>query len=402
MDKIVVIGAGQASGWAVNTFRQQGFTGEIHVVSNEEHVFYERPPLSKQVLAQDASYESLQLFQPEQIDQFSVIWHKPDLAIAIDREQKLVMLKSGQQLSYDKLLIATGSRARVPLTGWREIQNLFTLRNIQDCERLTHVFEQSEKLAIIGGGWIGLEIAATARQQGKQVDVFEYGERLCARSVSPEVSEFLKQIHEEAGTQIHLNAKHLDVRELENQQILIEDPVQSATFDAVVVGAGADIAKELAVDAGLAVKDGIVVDHYGQTSDSSIYAAGDVAIHPSLGYSIQSWANAQNQAISAAKSMLGVATEYVDIPWLWSDQYDYNIQILGTYQADSTQQVVIRELSHKQKSFIYLDQYNRILNVIAVNDSKLIKLAKRWINSGYVVDPQQLTDPNFNLMKLKA
>lgn len=402
MDKIVVIGAGQASGWAVNTFRQQGFTGEIHVVSNEEHVFYERPPLSKQVLAQDASYESLQLFQPEQIDQFSVIWHKPDLAIAIDREQKLVMLKSGQQLSYDKLLIATGSRARVPLTGWREIQNLFTLRNIQDCERLTHVFEQSEKLAIIGGGWIGLEIAATARQQGKQVDVFEYGERLCARSVSPEVSEFLKQIHEEAGTQIHLNAKHLDVQELENQQILIEDPVQSATFDAVVVGAGADIAKELAVDAGLAVKDGIVVDHYGQTSDSFIYAAGDVAIHPSLGYSIQSWANAQNQAISAAKSMLGVATEYVDIPWLWSDQYDYNIQILGTYQADSTQQVVIRELSHKQKSFIYLDQYNRILNVIAVNDSKLIKLAKRWINSGYVVDPQQLTDPNFNLMKLKA
>jgi len=168
-----------------------------------------------------------------------------------------------------------------------------------------------------------------------------------------------------------------------------------------VVGAGAEIAKELAALAELKVKDGIVVNEYGQTSDADIYAAGDVAIHPSLGYCIQSWANAQNQAISAAKSMLGEMTAYQDIPWLWSDQYQCNIQILGTYQPEKTDQVVIRKTAETQVSFFYLDANQQLLNMIAVNDSKLIKLAKRWMASQRELDPAQLQDPDFNLMKLK-
>lgn len=402
MERIVIVGAGQAAGWAVSTLRQSGFLGEIHVVSNEDQVFYERPPLSKQVLSKEASYESLNLFSTEQMQEFNIQWHKPAVAAQVDRQQKQVVLESGQILPYDKLLIATGSRARVPVNTWQFIPNVVTLRNVQDCERLAEILQHAQKLAVVGGGWIGLEIAATARKQGKEVHIFEYGDRLCARSVSPDVSDFLKAMHQQQGTQIHLNSKNLHLIEAGHHKVeVVNHPNTSELFDCVVVGAGADIAKELGVNAGLDVKDGIVVNCFGQTSDQDIYAAGDVAIHPSLGYCIQSWANAQNQAIAAAKSMLGIETEYTDIPWLWSDQYHFNIQILGTYQPERTKQTVVRRSTDDQCSYLYLDDQNCLINMIAINDSKLVKLAKRWMQSNTVLDPKLLADPEFNVMKLK-
>ncbi|WP_368571121.1 NAD(P)/FAD-dependent oxidoreductase [Acinetobacter haemolyticus] len=402
MERIVIVGAGQAAGWAVSTLRQNGFLGEIHVVSNEEKVFYERPPLSKQVLSKEASYESLNLFSTEQMQEFNIQWHKPAVAAQVDRQQKQVVLESGQILPYDKLLIATGSRARVPVNTWQFIPNVVTLRNVQDCERLAEILQHAQKLAVVGGGWIGLEIAATARKQGKDVHIFEYGDRLCARSVSPDVSDFLKAIHEQQGTQIHLNSKNLHLIEAGQGKVeVVNHPNVSELFDCVEVGAGADIAKELGVNAGLDVKDGIVVNCFGQTSDQDIYAAGDVAIHPRLGYCIQSWANAQNQAIAAAKSMLGIETEYTDIPWLWSNQYHFNIQILGTYQPERTKQTVVRRSTDDQCSYLYLDDQNCLINMIAINDSKLVKLAKRWMQSNTVLDPKLLADPEFNVMKLK-
>lgn len=402
MERIVIVGAGQAAGWAVSTLRQNGFLGEIHVISNEDQVFYERPPLSKQVLSKEASYESLNLFSAEQVQKFNIQWHKPAVATELDRQQKQVVLQSGQVLPYDKLLIATGSRARVPVNTWQFIPNVVTLRNVQDCERLAEILQRAEKLAVVGGGWIGLEIAATARKQGKEVHIFEYGDRLCARSVSPDVSDFLKMMHEQQGTQIHLNSKNLHLIEAGQGKVeVVNHPNVSELFDCVVVGAGADIAKELGVNAGLDVKDGIVVNCFGQTSDQDIYAAGDVAIHPSLGYCIQSWANAQNQAIAAAKSMLGIETEYTDIPWLWSDQYHFNIQILGTYQPEKTAQIVVRKSTDDQCSYLYLDDQNHLLNMIAINDSKLVKLAKRWMQSNTLLDAKLLADPEFNVMKLK-
>ncbi|EEH70281.1 MULTISPECIES: NAD(P)/FAD-dependent oxidoreductase [Acinetobacter] len=402
MERIVIVGAGQAAGWAVSTLRQNGFLGEIHVVSNEDQVFYERPPLSKQVLSKEASYESLNLFSTEQMQEFNIQWHKPAVAAQVDRQQKQVVLESGQILPYDKLLIATGSRARVPVNTWQFIPNVVTLRNVQDCERLAEILQHAQKLAVVGGGWIGLEIAATARKQGKEVHIFEYGDRLCARSVSPDVSDFLKAMHQQQGTQIHLNSKNLHLIEAGHHKVeVVNHPNTSELFDCVVVGAGADIAKELGVNAGLDVKDGIVVNCFGQTSDQDIYAAGDVAIHPSLGYCIQSWANAQNQAIAAAKSMLGIETEYTDIPWLWSDQYHFNIQILGTYQPERTKQTVVRRSTDDQCSYLYLDDQNCLINMIAINDSKLVKLAKRWMQSNTVLDPKLLADPEFNVMKLK-
>lgn len=402
MKSIVIVGAGQAAGWAVHTLRDQGFAGEIHVVSNEEHVFYERPPLSKQVLAEEAGIQSLNLFTQDQVNAFDVIWHKPDHATKLNKQDKTIHLESGKVLTYDKLLLATGSRARIPVSAWSGMKNVYTLRDIADCQNLSEKLKSSQRIAVIGGGWIGLEVAATARKQGKHVEIFEYGSRLCARSVSIEVSEFLKELHESFGVSVHLNATKLHLIELPDQSVEVFDAdIKLQQFDCVVVGAGAEIAKELAISADLEVKDGVVVDAYGQTSDADIYAAGDVAIHPSLGYCIQSWANAQNQAVSAAKSMLGELTAYQDIPWLWSDQYQCNIQILGTYQPEKTNQVVIRKTSDNQISFFYLDDQQQLINMIAVNDAKIVKLAKRWIAGSKVLDVTQLQDLDFNLMKLK-
>ena len=403
MNNIVIIGAGQAAAWAAHTLRQQGFTGRLSIVSNEERVFYERPPLSKQVLAGDMAAEALQIFNDEAIAAMNIDWHKPATAEHIDRISHQVVLSDGTVLPYEKLLIATGSRARLPVPHWGDIKGVYTMRNVDDCHQLRDQFDQIEELVLIGGGWIGLEIAATARKRGVKVTVLELGNRLCARSVSPEVSELIFTHHQNAGVEVVVACGQVELLQAADGKVLIQRDGQDwKTVDAVVVGAGAHICKELAVEAGLDTKDGIVVDSFGQSSDSDIYAAGDVAIHPELGFCIQSWANAQNQAVVAAKAMLGETEPYADIPWLWSDQYDLNIQILGTPVGHDVCALVERKTNDKQHSFLYLNEQNQLHYLVAVNDAKLVKMAKRWMKAGTVLTASDLANPEFNFMSIKA
>jgi 3-phenylpropionate/trans-cinnamate dioxygenase ferredoxin reductase subunit len=401
ISRILIIGAGQAGAWAAHTLRQNGFEGELALVSNEDQVFYERPPLSKQVLAGQMDASATQLFSTEAIEAMNIEWHKPDTAVAIDRTRKEVRLASGKLLSYDKLMLTTGSRARVPVKAWSEIEGVHTVRTIADARRLGETLLPGRRMAIIGGGWIGLEVAATARKQGLDVTVFELGERLCARSVVPDVSDFLYQLHSDQGVDVRLSCGAIDLAGAEQGTVQLSlDGIAAGQFDAVVVGAGAEIAAELGRDAGLATTSGLVVDACGRTSDPDIYAAGDVAIHPELGYCIQSWANAQNQAISAALSLLGQDTPYADVPWLWSDQYHCNIQILGAPgNGEGTE--IRRVCGDGQVSFIRLDADNRLESMIAVNDAKLIKLGKRWIKARMQLPAEMLADPAQNLMALK-
>jgi 3-phenylpropionate/trans-cinnamate dioxygenase ferredoxin reductase subunit len=402
MQHIVIIGAGQAAAWAAYTLRQEGFEGQISVVSNETRVFYERPPLSKQILAGEMESQQLDFFPAATVEQLHLSWFKPDQAIKIDRQQRQIQLQSGRLLGYDKLLIATGSRPKLPSPHWQSMANVMTLRTLEDAQQLAEKLTRMQHLVIVGGGWIGLEIAATARKKGIAVTIYELGSRLCARSVSVEVSDFLQRIHAQQGVQFKFNCGAVALEELANGQLSILQQPKTVLADAVVVGAGAEIAKELAVAAGLSTSDGIVVDAQGQTSDPDIYAAGDVAIHPQLGVCLQSWANAQNQAIVAAKAMLGQQADYADVPWLWSDQYHYNIQILGSYANHSTLDLVLRKCSDDQLSFLYLDQSSRLQYVVAVNDAKLIKMAKRWMKANMILDPDLLSDSQFNVMSIKV
>lgn len=403
MEKVVIIGGGQAAIWAAHTLRAEGYQNEIAVISDEEHTFYERPPLSKQVLLGEMEHTDLQFFPVDTIESLNLTLYKPHRAVKIDESQNSVLLDDGRELTYDKLLIATGSQARIPVESWRSLPNLFSLRTIQDSLALQVALPNIRTIAIVGGGWIGLEIAASLRKKGHEVVILELGERLCARSVSVEVSDFIEMTHKEEGVEFCFECGVLDIAEEQGQLVILRDHEKWRTFDAILVGAGAHINKELAVDAGLETRDGIVVDHYCQTSHLNIFAAGDVAIHPDLGFCIQSWANAQNQGITAAKAMLGdeIRTKYQDTPWLWSDQYDCNIQILGTpINLDETT-VVIRDSGKRQKSYFYLNSEGKLQYLVSINDARVVQIAKRWMKADRTLNPQELADPQFNVMTLR-
>ncbi|MDO2442772.1 NAD(P)/FAD-dependent oxidoreductase [Enterobacter nematophilus] len=392
--RIVIIGGGQAGGWAAKTLRDEGFGGEICVVAEEEWDFYERPPLSKaSLLEPDAALPRLFTDEVQQV--LNLTWFRPLRAEQIDRAAKTVRLSNGEYLSYNILLIATGGRARLPGEAWASHPQVYTLRHWQDAQRLKGRLAESQTLAIVGGGWIGLEIAASARKSGVAVTLFEQQPALCMRSVSGEVSQRLEALHRGQGVEIRTGCGALELEDDSGLPVIHCDG-RRETFDAVVVGIGVDLNLELARDAGLRTERGIVVDAQGRTSEPSIFAAGDVAQHHHYGLCIQSWAFAQNQAVATAKAILNPdAPGYDDAPWLWSDQYQHNIQILGIPQPGST------TVSREDSLFFSLDESGRLTQLVAFNDARTVKLAKRWMAAGRDLSDVPLADPTFSLMSLR-
>lgn len=398
---IVIIGGGQAGGWAAKTLRDKGYDGVLTVISDEPHDFYERPPLSKAVLLDKDNCVGLsRLFSEDVVESLQINWRRPLRAERILPEQRLVELSNGEQISYSQLLLATGGKPRLPGEEWTSHPHVMTLRSWNDAVKLKQALQQCRRLAIVGGGWIGLEIAASARQLGASVTVFERQSALCMRSVGAEVSQALYELHQQQGVTLFCDCGDIRLTSDENGLPQItSDGSAKQTFDLVVVGIGVELNLELAKQAGLTVASGIVVDECGRTSHPHIYAAGDVAQHPQLGLCIQSWAYAQNQAIVTANSMLDDnASGYDEPAWLWSDQYDANIQILGIPNAVTR---CVERLENASRLFIYLNQENQLVQMVAFNDGRAIKLGKRWMASGRKLEPEQLADPEFSLMSLK-
>ncbi|WP_058913818.1 NAD(P)/FAD-dependent oxidoreductase [Entomohabitans teleogrylli] len=397
-DTIVIIGAGQAGGWTAKTLRDKGFTGRLVVVGDESWDFYERPPLSKSAL-QQAQPPFSPLFSAETLAALNLEWRRPLRAEAIDRAAQEVVLSSGERLRYDQLVIATGGQARLPGREWQAHPRVYTLRSWDDATRLRAGLSAGQRVAVVGGGWIGLEIAATARGLGKAVTVFESQPRLCQRSVDPDVSSGLLALHQSHGVTVHLNCGAVTLDDQQGLALIGSAATEQQAFDCVVVGIGVTLNSELAARAGLKVAQGIVVDARGRTSDPAIFAVGDVAQHPRLGLCLQSWAWAQNQAIATAAAMRDPqAPEYDDGPWLWSDQYGHNIQILGLPG------VADRTWIRRQPAgdvYFSLDERGRLTQLVSFNDPRTVKLARRWQASDRELDPAQLVNPEFSLMSLK-
>lgn len=401
MDSIIIIGGGQAAAFAATTLRKEGFEGKLSVISDEETVFYERPPLSKGILSGSEELETLPFFAQKDIEALNIQWHKPQRAKSINPKKKQVILDDQTVLSYDRLIIATGSRPRIPDPQWNSLENVYTLRTIKDALSLKKVMLPEKRLAIIGGGWIGLEVAATARKLNLKVDLFERGERLCARSVSEEVSRELLMLHQDNQTQIHLQCGDISLHENPDKSITLSSTTQKIIADIVLVGAGTEMAKELALEAGLTAQEGILVNHFGQTSDPNIYAAGDVAMHPLVGFCTQSWANAQQQAVIVAKHIMDKdPAPYTEIPWVWSDQYQHNIQVLGL-PIDDNCQLIIREESPSQKTYIHIDQNNMVRSIVAINSPKSIGVGRMWFKRKKVLDPALLADTSIDIITLR-
>lgn len=395
---IVIIGGGQAGGWAAKTLRDRGYAGKLTVIGDEPYDFYERPPLSKAALL-DGNVPLSRLFSEEVVAGMNIDWYRPLRAEAIDGQQQIVTLSDGSQLQFDQLLIATGGRPRLPDASWAKHPRVMTLRSWDDAARLRQGLLQCRKLAIVGGGWIGLEIAASARKLGVDVTVFERQPALCMRSVGADVSQALLDLHQQQGVTVHCDCGEITLEDRNGEAWVGSASSAVQPFDLVVVGIGVELNLELAHAAGLRLEGGIVVDGQGRTNHPAIFAAGDVARHPTLGLCLQSWAYAQNQAISTACAMLDAfAAPYDDVAWLWSDQYDANIQILGV-PTGGVHQIVRR--TPQSQLFFTLNADRQLVQLVAFNDARTIKLGKRWLASGRVLEPQQLADVEFSLMALK-
>ena len=390
-----MIGGGQAAGRAVEAMRAAGFEGAITLMAEEPHLPYERPPLSKNVLVGEDPPETTQIHGADFYRGHGIALRLGTRAETIDRAQRSIGLSDGSTLTYDKLLIATGAKLRKLGIPGAELDGVCYLRSRQDSLEIQRRLAPDAHLVIVGGGYIGLEVAAAAVKRGCRVTVVELLDRVMARAVAPEIGRAFLDYHREAGIAFHLGVGVEAFAGTSAVQAVRCSGGLELPADLVVVGVGVEPATELAEAAGLAVDDGIIVDEYCRTADPAIYAAGDVTNHPNplLGRRVrlESWQNAQNQAIRAARNMCGEAEAYAEIPWFWSDQYDINLQMVGL--PEDWDRVVFRGSAEERKfTALYLKD-GRLVGANCVNNARDIRPCRELIARGKALDPSVLEDP---------
>ena len=396
-----IIGAAQAGGWGAKTLRDQGFAGRVILIGEEKYPPHERPPLSKDVLLGVKPPESTYIWPAEKLANIEI--RTGARVEKIDRAQKEIVLAGGETLAYDKLLIATGSRVRKLNTPGADLPGVHYLRSIDDTLAIKRDLTPEAHLLVVGAGWIGLETAAAARKHGAKVTVIEVASQVCNRALPKGLADYLQERHTAQGVTFRLNATVTRfIGGTRVERAVLADGTE-LPVSAVVVGIGVVPNVELAQAAGLAVDNGIVTDAAGRTEDPAIFAAGDVTSHPNafMGRRVrlESWANAQNQAIAAAKAMLGQTEPYNEIPWFWSDQYNLNVQMLGIpHKSDKS--VVRGDRTKDQFLEFFLLSDGRIEAVAAINSPRDLRFAKRLLQINKPVDAARLADPAVTLQDL--
>lgn len=401
---IAIVGAGQAGGWAAQTLRSEGFGGRIVLIGDEAHRPYERPPLSKSVLAGEALPETTSLQKPEAFDALNVDWRPGVSATRIDSAARRLHLSGGDVVGYDKLILCTGGRARRLGIPGSELPGVFTLRNLDDAAALGAALMPGRRLLVIGGGWIGLEVASTARRKGLEVTVVEAMQRLCERTVPSEISGYLLRLHASHGVHVELGMGIERLAQDADGNGLIATLADGRTLacDVVLAGIGLIANDELAREAGLRCEGGIVVDSQCRSSDPDILAAGDVAVwhceRAGRRMRLESWQNAQEQGIAAARSALGIAVDHQPLPWFWSDQYGINLQIFGM-PAPGHRAVVRGDMESDSFVVFFLDG-GKVAAALGPNAARDLRFARRLIERGTEVTPEQLADLQVPLSRL--
>ncbi|WP_341668509.1 NAD(P)/FAD-dependent oxidoreductase [Alcaligenes sp. SDU_A2] len=403
MSTVLILGAGQAGGWAARTLRDQGFAGRIVLVGQESHAPYERPPLSKDILlGQGTSVAELTLLDAATMQALNIEALLGRCALRIDRERKTVTLDDGSELAYDHLVLATGGRARQLLPELAQHPRMFTLRTLDDALRLKESLSQPSHLLIIGGGWIGLEVAATARQLGHEVTVLEAAPRLCQRSVCAAMSDELASVHTEQGVNLRLETTAAQVQPEAAGFVATLSDGSTLTCTHIVMAAGLLANDELAEQAGLPCRQGVIVDEQCRSADPHIYAAGDVALRPADGVRpalrLESWQNAQDQGMAVAQAILGQQVHYLPTPLVWSQQYDRFIQICG--HVDQAQDTVLRSVKQGGRLRFYLDAQGALQGVVGINAGRDWRAARALVERREKADPRALADPAIALNKL--
>ena len=400
-EKVVIAGAGHAAGQLVTSLKQQKFAGQIVLVGDEPYLPYQRPPLSKNFLSGDMPAERLYVKPASFYEDPQVELRLETRISEIDRNRKTLKTNSGD-ISYDKLILALGSRVRRLTIEGADLDGVHYLRNIADVDGIHAELQNKKNAVIVGAGYIGLEVAAVIQQLGIDVTVVEMADRVMSRVVSPEISDFYQIEHTTQGVKLRLStsitAFHGDGR---------IDAVETADgelipADFVVIGVGIVPNTELATHADIIVADGIVVNDQCQTNDPDIYAVGDCTSHPNSIYGrqlrLESVHNAVEQAKTAASNICGKETHYSQVPWFWSDQYDLKLQIAGL--STGYDDVVIRG-NPADRSFacLYLKD-GKLIATDAVNSPKEFVQSKALIAARTVVDRDKLADTEVQLKEL--
>ena len=402
LNSAVIVGGSHAAVQLVISLRQNGWDGTITVVSDEPHLPYQRPPLSKAFLSGDSGEEQLALRAPAAYEKLDVIFKLGVSVTAIDTDNRRLSLDDGETLHFSKLALCTGARARaLPIPG-AELQNVHYLRTMDDVKRIKQSADIAKTAVIIGGGYIGLETAASLTKLGIAVTVLEAESRLLQRVASETTSEFYLRLHQDQGVSIKLNAQASALQGDTAVTHVVCADGQTIDADMVIIGIGVIPNTELASDAGLNVDNGIVVNEFAQTSHADIVAAGDCTNHPNpllnRSLRLESVPNAVEQAKVAAASLCGIEKPYAELPWFWSDQYDVKLQIAGINEGYTD--VVVRGDQISRSFTVFYLRDNLLLSAECINRPKDFMMAKKLILQGRDLDPKILNDEAIDLKSL--
>lgn len=395
---IAIIGGGQAAAMAAAALRQRGFHGTLHLFSDEMHLPYERPPLSKAMLL-DENPQLQPVLPANWWQDNNVQLHLGVTIRQLDRVSHTLTLTDGQTYRWTQLLFATGAAARpLPLLDALG-ERCLTLRHAGDAERLRQVLQPGKSLVIVGAGTIGLELAASAIQRGCQVTVVEQAATVMVRNAPPPVRDYLLARHQQAGVRVLLNCA-IEHAQAGERLLLTPQNGETLSADAVVYGIGIVANDALARDAGLETDNGIIVDSTCTTSDPAIFAAGDVAlVRQSDGAlrRVESWENANLQAQTAAASMLGQPLTAAAAGWFWTDQYRDNLQFVGDMQGDAWQ---LRGSPEQGKAIWFNLRDGALAGAVTLNNGREVRVLRKLIQSSRPVSADALCDETVALKSL--
>jgi 3-phenylpropionate/trans-cinnamate dioxygenase ferredoxin reductase subunit len=403
MEKVVIVGAGHAGVELAYALRQNGFAGSITLISDERELPYQRPPLSKDFLKSDGR-NPLLLKGEVVYPQNTIALRLGRRVVSIDRAESAVHLDDGETLSYDHLALALGARNRRLRIPGADHAAVLELRSLEDTRRILAKLPALKRLAIIGGGFIGLEIAAGVRDKGIDVEIIEMTDRLMGRAVSQPISDYFRTMHEGMGTVLHFGAQAEAIEHSDSGVIVRLMGGGAVAADAVLVAAGVVPNVELAVEAGLATDNGIVVDAHLVTSDPAISALGDCVSFPCRWAGgmtrLESVQNAVDQARCIARRLTGNPTTYTDVPWFWSNQGKARLQIAGLIGEHDG--AVVRGSIEGNKFSVFLFRGDELLAVESVNSPADHLVARKLFEKGISVPREIASSPDVNLKALVA
>ena len=410
--RFVIVGASLAGAMAAETLRTEGFEGAVELIGDEDHLPYERPPLSKDALLGKEEHSVAQLHDQQWYDDHKITLRLGSAATGIDPAEHTVTLADGSTVSYDKLLLATGSRARSLDVPGNDLAGIHYLRTLDESQTLTDAFKKQPRVVVVGAGWIGLEAAAAAREHGCEVTVVEPQPTALAGVLGERVGGIFAGLHTAKGVTFRFGTGVSGFTGKESVEAVELDGGESLPAELVLVGIGVLPNTQLAEAAGIAVAapsdgGGVLVDATLQTSEPDVYAAGDIARwdHPLLGYRVrvEHWANARESAAAAAKAMLGQDVSYDDIPYFFTDQYDAGMEYAGDLPRGASYDVVLRgDPDSGEYMAFWLDDDDRMLAGMHVNQWDTIDAVQALIRAKDPIDRTKLADPDVDLPDTKA